>query len=311
MTAPGFVPPPLTGWWVKRNMVPFPLPASLLLAGSSPFVRLGPKLFPSAPTLALTGGTTIARVGTVLRPTASTATLTGSAPIIRGGPKVLPSPRTLTLTGGTPTLPVMFDATGPGFGAANAFTTSLNIDWLHTATGANGAVTVAFTSINSGQTPASQTRTVTYAGINMTQLVTVNLNSESFTEIWGLLAPPGGSQTVSVTISSGANTGRQLCGASVSYTGVDSFGPTNTNTGTGTALTQTVGSTVTNERIVQCFGALATQSGYTQTQRVGLHVASNQADIMIGDASGGGSVGFASTGGLSAAWAAASVRLQP
>lgn len=314
MTAPDFIVPPATGWWVKGNRVPFPLSGELELDGSAPFVRIGPKLFPTAAALALAGSVPVIRnAGKTVIPTASTLTLTGSAPTIRGGPNVRPSAAPLVLTGATPLVgPPQYDATGFGAGNVNSFTTSLNISWPHVVgIGNNRAVAVAFTSINSFQTTASQIRAVTYDGVPMIQLVTVDLSADTFMEVWGLLNPPTGSKNVSVTVSSGGNTGRQLVGCSVSYTGVSGAGATSTNTGTGTALTQSVSSAV-GEKIFQVFGALATQSGYNQTGHYNQQVPANTADIMIGDADGtSSSVSFSSTASISGVWAAASVRILP
>jgi hypothetical protein len=310
MTAPGFVPPPATGWWVKRNMVPFPLPAALLLTGASPFVRLGPKLTPTGASLALTGATPLVLRGPIVLPAASSLVLTGSVPTIRGGPKVLPSAAALTLAGGTPRIGPMFDSVATGDDNVNGFINSLNIAWTHTATGTERAVLVGFTSNNVGQSPASQTKSVTYDGSPMSQLITVDVNSDTFIQIWGLLNPPTGAKTVSVTISQAANTGRQLIGSSVSYTRVNSFGATSSNTGSGTALTQTVSSS-SAEKIFQVFGCFALQSAYNQTLRVTSQVPANNADVLLGDANGAASVNFASTGSLSGAWAGAAVRLIP
>lgn len=206
---------------------------------------------------------------------------------------------------------IFYDATGPGFGGANGFTNSVNISWLHTATGSNGAVAVGFTSINAGQANAAQTRTVTYGGTNMIQLVTADIATDSFVEIWGLLSPAGGSQTVSVTVSQGVtNTGRQLIGDSVSYSGVSTSGATSIASGTGTAMTQTVAS-APGEVIVQAFGALAGQGSYTQTAHYNNIVSGNNADITIGDAPGAASVNFASTCSQPFAWAGVAVRVIP
>jgi hypothetical protein len=203
---------------------------------------------------------------------------------------------------------VAFNAVGAG-DEDSLSSTSITISWSHTCTDSNRAVTVGFTSFNSGQSQASQTRTVTYGGVGMTQLVSVDIGSNTFTEIWGMLNPSTGAQTALVQISSGSSTSRELVGNSVSYTGVNSFGANATNTGSSTTSSVTI-SSVIDEMVSNAIGTRdKLHSAYTKTQRYNNGGAG--ADVVIGDAAGAASVNFQSTLDVSGAWGSVAVRIVP
>lgn len=59
MTEPGYIPPPVIGWWVKKNMVLFPAPATLRLIGGTPSTFTPVVTAPTAASLTLTGATPV------------------------------------------------------------------------------------------------------------------------------------------------------------------------------------------------------------------------------------------------------------
>jgi hypothetical protein len=119
---------------------------------------------------------------------------------------------------------VAVDAVGPaaaGMSVSNASTMS----WSHTvtATGANRLLTVG---VAVGKNPDSGTAlTVTYGGVPMTSagIVHANNGTAGYAQLFYLLAPAPGPQTVQVTLTGGAAT--SIEGGSVSFTGVDQATP--------------------------------------------------------------------------------------
>lgn len=132
---------------------------------------------------------------------------------------------------------VAFDAVGPSStGTGTAGTTG--ITWSHTCSGSNRllVVGVAFSATDTGVTTA-----VTYNSVSMTSLGKVHTNNQTggFVELFYLVAPATGANTVSYTASATGDLG----GGSVSFTGVDQTTPvanTATNFGTGTSVTLSV-----------------------------------------------------------------------
>lgn len=207
---------------------------------------------------------------------------------------------------------VTFDAVGAGNVGTAGFAGTVSATWNHTASLFARAVTVGYSSRCGGQTPASQTSTVTYGGIAMSLLATLATNSEQFTEVWGLIGPPTGVQSVVVTSGNGTNTGRSIVANSVSYNGVSAFGPVQSS---GLITSATAALTVTGQ-VGQYFnvviGAASTsQSALTQTSRYNASDGSGFADVSIQDALGAASVAFGSTLGASVPWCAFGVPLLP
>lgn len=79
MTEPGYVPPPATGWWVKRNRTVFPTRGTFTLTGGTPIVFASDRQIatPTAGTLTLTGLAPTVSVGAAAQPT-----LIGSASVL-------------------------------------------------------------------------------------------------------------------------------------------------------------------------------------------------------------------------------------
>ncbi len=138
---------------------------------------------------------------------------------------------------------VAFDAVGPSStGTGTAGTT--NITWSHTCSGSDRLLVVG---VAFSQTDTGVTTTVTYNGVSMTSLGKAHTNNQTsgFVELFYLVAPATGTNTVSYT----ASTSGDLGGGSVSFTGVDQTTPvanTATNFGTGTSVSLSVTNTSGN-----------------------------------------------------------------
>lgn len=207
---------------------------------------------------------------------------------------------------------VAYDATGAGSGAVTGFATSLSRTWSHTASGSDRAVVVYFYSFTSGIDLGSLTRTASYGGYSMTSLVAHQYTGGKFIEYFGLLNPPTGAQTVSISVSGGGNTGRSLVGNSQSYTGVSGFGATTTNGASTNAMSISAVSAV-GRMVAQGF---ASEGGaftsYSQTQRwTGTSGDGNNRRMFGGDAAGAGTVNFTANqaSGGTVTWGAVTVDL--
>lgn len=159
---------------------------------------------------------------------------------------------------------VAFDAVGPSSaGTSSHDLTSLS--WSHTCTGSDRLLTVAV-ALNPGAGAA--TMTATYNGVSMTSLGTVAANNQTsgFVQVWQLVAPATGANTVA--IASSGPTPQSLVGGSVSFTGVDQVTPCGTSAtafGSGTAPSVAVTGTTSGNMVVDavCTGAGITSSGQT------------------------------------------------
>jgi hypothetical protein len=135
----------------------------------------------------------------------------------------------------TPADLVRHDSTGTGYGNYSGVGNATPPSWSHTITG-NAVVVFANVLVNSA-TPA--TVTATCGGVAMTSLATIT-NYYAFSPIWvsmyafGLLNPPTGTSTISMSVSAS----HFATGNSVSYSGVDSFGPAVTTNNAGTTKMQ-------------------------------------------------------------------------
>lgn len=123
--------------------------------------------------------------------------------------------------------------------------------------------------------------------------------------VWfGLLNPPTGAQTISVTMDSGSN----FCVAeSVSYN--SRFGPLTTGSGTSSVPALSVPS-AKGQMVVEAFTTWNTNpSGYTQTSRYSANVNSPARGFLVGDAPGASTVNFSAAS--CDQWTAAAVPLIP
>jgi hypothetical protein len=208
---------------------------------------------------------------------------------------------------------VTFDAAGAGSSGSDL--NSVTITWSHTASGDSRAVVVGLRWAHTAGV-GSPTRTVTYGVTPMTSIGVIGLNNAAITalngtyhEFFGLLAPPTGVQTVSLTVSRTGALSVAVTGSSVSYVEVSAFGSVASVAGTeaGTALSQTVSSAV-HEMVVQMFStASGAIGGYDQTLRFD----DGANGFVIGDARGAASVPFIASRANGVDYAGLAVRLAP
>jgi hypothetical protein len=228
------------------------------------------------------------------------------------------------VTGATVAIPVSvaFDAVGTGNTGAGT-NGSAATTWTHTASGDSRAVVVGLRWQHNGG-PASPmnvtpNRIATYGGVPLTSLDVIGLNNANLTEIngtfayhefFGLINPPTGPQTVSLSVSRTGAGPISIDGCSVSYTGVSVFGSVSKAAGTSasTSLSQAV-SSAAREMVVQMFTTAGTITSYSQTERY--RHAANAIGIVIGDAAGASSISFAANRSGGVDYADLAVRLTP
>lgn len=226
------------------------------------------------------------------------ATVSGTAALT--APTALGSSSALVPTV-TAVSPVTYTATGAG--GSGTGSSGATMSWSHTISG--NALIVAV-SLESGSTTTTATAKV--GTTSMTLLGSApNFNNSGYyarVVLFGLLSPPTGSQTITVTTSGGAN---YLEGNSVSYTNVTSFGSVVTGSGTSSAPALSV-SSAANQMVVESFTTWSTNpSSYTQTSRYSLNINSPYRPFLIGDAPGASTVSFSAAS--SDYWSAIAVPL--
>lgn len=220
---------------------------------------------------------------------------------------------------GTTLAPPTFEAKGAG--NTGSGTNSATTTWSHTASGDFSAIVVGLWWAHTGffSPSGTPTRTATYGGTPMTSLGVVGLNNAALTDIngtfmyhefFGLLNPPTGAQSVSLSVDR-AGASITIEGCSVSYIAVSAFGSVSPDSGTeaGTSLAQTVSSAV-NEMVVQMFTtASGAITNYNQTLR--FDGVTNGIGFVIGDAPGAASVPFTASRADGVDYAGLAVRLTP
>lgn len=126
---------------------------------------------------------------------------------------------------------VAYDTVGPS--SLGTATTGTSLSWSHTCSGTNRLLVV---SINVGAASDDVETTATYNGVSMTSAGRVASNNQidGYTQLFYLVAPATGSNTVTVT----STLSKSLVGGSISFTGVDQTSPVSnitTNFGSGAA----------------------------------------------------------------------------
>lgn len=237
------------------------------------------------------------------------ALFTGSAQQIYTGSMAAAMKRALfTGTGSNFTPPpVTYSTTGAGGTAQGGnSSSSVTTSWSHTI-GADDSAVLIGVSVR-GARPNSDASSATCGGVTMTRLGQI-ANGGTTIAIFGLLNPPTGTQTMSVTgtwtSGLGAN-GNVVEGNSVSYDGVAAFGTVTSNTGSGNP-TITV-SSATKRMVFNMIGAGSALVSPTlnQTQRWKINTAAIQ------DAAGAASVTLGATYSFSpGAWASLAVDILP
>lgn len=162
---------------------------------------------------------------------------------------------------------VAFDAVGPSSAGASATSPTATLSWSHTCTGANRLLVVGV-AIGDAST-GSLTTAVTYNGVAMTSVGKVASNNQTagYIEMFRLVNPPTGTNTVLVTPSVTANA---VSAGSVSFTGVHQTTPLGTAVtafGSSSTPSVTVTGTTSGNMVIDaaCAGTAFTAS--TRTSR--------------------------------------------
>lgn len=205
---------------------------------------------------------------------------------------------------------IVFDATSGQQALSNVQTPS----WSHTATGTNRYVVVAVGTAGAN----GCTCTATYGGVSMTNLGSaVNTTGygsgvQGTAQLFGLINPPTGAQTVALTFSAAGNYGT---GVSLSYTGVHqtvAAGSPFTNTGSAASASDTLTVTggFTGERVVDIVALDASTSAPTGTQTSRANTGAAGYLAACQDAAGGSSVAMQWSWSPNGAFAHAAVNLK-
>jgi hypothetical protein len=213
----------------------------------------------------------------------------------------------------SPQLPVVFDATGAGVAAHNP--TSDIWSQTHIIGAAANAILCGY-SLWSTANPSSVTATC--GGVNMTlvkALAAYTTVSTFPAGLWvfGLMNPPTGSQTISVT-AVGGSTNQDGCQDSVSYKNVNSFVAANVVTASATSTSMSCGPVTSGvgQMIFGIFtpGATTTStiSAFNGTSRKNFAWSSGvNFTTLIGDIAGAASVTLTATDSASNPYGAIAV----
>lgn len=196
----------------------------------------------------------------------------------------------------------IFDAKGAG--TTSGGTSSGTVSWNHVIDSKANFVSVIATVGLSGSFP---TLTPKCGAVAMNVWGSAfNFNGTSYILGFYLLAPPTGSQTISLAFSSSSSCYWAI--NSVSYLGVGSVGSLATASGSGTALSQTA-TAAASGKIIQVFamnsapGALSSYNKIQRSYQPG--VTSTNNPLLIGESDVDGSNTFTATGSPSAPWGGA------
>ncbi len=141
-----------------------------------------------------------------------------------------------------------------------------SLSWSHICSGANRLLTVGVHWVSSGG--AVSVSGVTYNGVAMSSVGVVN-NGDVFTQLFRLVAPATGSNTIAITMTGAVD--QTLTGGGVSFTGVDQTTPLGTwASATGNSQTASVNvSSATDDIVVDHVSdaSLALSVGAGQTER--------------------------------------------
>ncbi len=157
---------------------------------------------------------------------------------------------------------VTFDAVGPN-SSGTSVTINTSLTWSHSCSGSNGLLVVGV-SVGAGQNGTSTT--ATYNGVSMTSAGRVfsNNQQDGYVEMFYLVAPSTGSNTVAITCSQSLT----MIGGSVSFNGVDQSTPVSNITsafGSASPVSLSVTSAAGNMVVdAVCTGTGVTSSDQTQ-----------------------------------------------
>jgi Tfp pilus assembly protein PilV len=136
----------------------------------------------------------------------------------------------------------------------------------HTTSGSNRLMLVGISISNDGASGARQINSVTYSGVNLTQVCTGSVDDDARVWIYRLIAPPVTTANVAITLNGNVASGGNITAGVMTFTGVDQTTPlgtcvTDTNDSSPHAVTVT---SVTNELVFDVFsseGASMTMAG--------------------------------------------------
>lgn len=192
---------------------------------------------------------------------------------------------------------VAFDAVGPSSaGVSSAASTTLS--WSHTCTGTNRLLLVEASMSKTSDTGV--TLSATYNGVAMTSVGVVHSNGSTsgFVQMFRLINPPTGANTVVVTASGG--TPEDLIGGSESFTGVHQTTPLGTPaTASGSTGNPTVNvtGTTTGNMVADavCNGNTLTASTKTQRWLKNVNTGTAAGNAASSTAAAGGTVAMGYT----------------
>lgn len=211
---------------------------------------------------------------------------------------------------------VFFDAVAQGDGHRAAHLSvpiPVELLWRHTASGSQIGVLVAlaFWYGTGVSTLSDVDRRVFYDNDQMDSLGAVQWGTaKGWTELFGIVNPEPGRKWIRVRLAGGGIGGRIARAASVSYTGVDSFGTVVTNSGSAAGPLTVTGTGSNATKVVAAFGS--TTVGFAAATQTPRFLSNTGMALLIADATGSGSSQtFSAARGLTGGWGAASVVVNP
>lgn len=206
---------------------------------------------------------------------------------------------------------VFFDAVGAGDVFNRRWLSlpgGLDLRWKHSASGSQIGVVVAVSYWVNGVPLDNLTRRCWYGGTEMTSLGVKEWGGSSphgWTELFGLVDAPRGSQTVHVSVFGGV-LAKLARGNSVSYTGVDSFGTVTDASGNSTGPLAVSATGDTASKLVAVYGTAT--AGLNAVNRTRRYVSNTAMSMLIADADGtGSSLSFSATRITAGPWSALAV----
>lgn len=196
---------------------------------------------------------------------------------------------------------VFFDSAGGGdryYQPILSLAGPLDLFWKHTVSGSETALVVAVAFRINAASIGGVSRKCWFGTTEAQSLGVKTWGSagtaHGWTELFGLLDPPGGTHTIHVSIVGGViGAGKVGRGSSVSYNGVSDFG-TVTNAASSSGTVAVSGTAPTASKLVAAFGGEKMGFvGFNKTQR---YLSNTTPCLVVGDADGTGSSATFSVG---------------
>lgn len=195
----------------------------------------------------------------------------------------------------------------------NGFSLDNGVAWRQANDGSGVAVLAAMSYAVNTTTLASLDREMKCDGTEMDSLGVVawnNLTGGGWIEVFGIIGADPDPKRARITggVNGAGNSQRVIRGASLSFTGVESFGTVTEEFGTGTALA-VAGDAVAASMIAAFF---ATRSGLKNTNKTQRYLQNTATSLAICEARGtGSSFDFTADRDPAGPWAAITVVLNP